>query len=557
MIRFAMASQTGTDALERGAAALREREWTEAREAFEEAVREADTPQAHDGLGLALWWLRDVDGAITHRERAYAVFRARGDVAAALRISLWLATEYLEAVGNEPASRGWLARAESLVGELPAGTLAGWFALTRGRLRSNPAEAVEDAEIAIAVGREHRDPDLESSAIALLGLALVDGGDVETGLLRLDEAMAAATGGEVTDAAVFGDVCCLVTRAAEDAGDVSRLMRWNEVVMTFMERSGHVGLLEFCGTCCAEVLMANGQLEEAEGWLARTLRELEGTGYRARCIHPAAKFAELRMLQGRVEDAERLLAGYEDRTDALRATARLHLLRGETAVAAALLHRRLNQVGDGLLAVPLLALLVEVQVARGDGASARKSAERLAAIARSTGQARRVALADLALGRALRAVGDNGARERLESAVVAFGELEAPLDVAAARIELATLLADHEPEVAANEARLAVEAAERAGAGALADQAAALVRDLGGPARTGPKLLGLLSKRETEVLRLLGEGLTNAEIAARLFISTKTAGNHVSSVLSKLNLRSRSEAAAYAVRYLGEVRAAE
>ncbi len=55
------------------------------------------------------------------------------------------------------------------------------------------------------------------------------------------------------------------------------------------------------------------------------------------------------------------------------------------------------------------------------------------------------------------------------------------------------------------------------------------------------------------MLALLGEGLTNAEIAARLFISTKTAGNHVSNVLAKLNLRSRTEAAAYAVRFLGSV----
>jgi DNA-binding NarL/FixJ family response regulator len=78
-----------------------------------------------------------------------------------------------------------------------------------------------------------------------------------------------------------------------------------------------------------------------------------------------------------------------------------------------------------------------------------------------------------------------------------------------------------------------------------------LVRDLGGPARTGPKGVGLLTAREVEVLGLLGEGLTNAEIAARLYISTKTAGNHVSAVLSKLHLRSRQEAAAYAVRYAG------
>jgi DNA-binding NarL/FixJ family response regulator len=556
MIRGTMTAQVGPDPAARGVSALRERDWETARTAFEEALSGSDTPEVHDGLGLALWWLRDVDAAIAHRERAYAAFRARGDPAA-LRAALWLATEYREAVGNEPASRGWLARAERLVADLPDGPHTGWLALTRGRLRPNPADAVQDAEAAIAAGRERGDPDLEASGIALLGLALVDGGDVELGLTRLDEAMAAATGGEVTDPAVFGDVCCLVTRAAEDAGEMTRLMKWNEVVMGFMERSGHAGLLEFCGTCCAEVLIATGQLEEAEGWLARTLGELEGTGHRARCIHPAAKFAELRMLQGRVEDAERLLAGYEDRTDALRATARLHLVRGEPAIAAAILHRRLNQVGDGLLAVPLLALLVEVQVARGDASSARESAERLAAIARSTGQPRQLAVADLALGRAARAAGEGAAREHLEAAVVAFSELPMPLEAASARIELATLLADAEPEVAANEARLAVEAAERAGAGALADRAAALVRDLGGPARTGPKLLGLLSKRETEVLRLLGEGLTNAEIAARLFISTKTAGNHVSSVLAKLNLRSRSEAAAYAVRYLGEVRATE
>jgi DNA-binding CsgD family transcriptional regulator len=59
-------------------------------------------------------------------------------------------------------------------------------------------------------------------------------------------------------------------------------------------------------------------------------------------------------------------------------------------------------------------------------------------------------------------------------------------------------------------------------------------------------LVGSLSARETEVLDLLSEGLTNAEIAGRLFISPKTAEHHVGRVLAKLGARSRAEAAAIA-----------
>ena len=61
-----------------------------------------------------------------------------------------------------------------------------------------------------------------------------------------------------------------------------------------------------------------------------------------------------------------------------------------------------------------------------------------------------------------------------------------------------------------------------------------------------------MSKRELEVLRLVGYGLTNAQIAERLYISTKTAGHHVGNILSKLGLKNRSEAAAYAQRSLRE-----
>jgi len=57
-----------------------------------------------------------------------------------------------------------------------------------------------------------------------------------------------------------------------------------------------------------------------------------------------------------------------------------------------------------------------------------------------------------------------------------------------------------------------------------------------------------LSQRELEVLRLVAGGLTNKEIAQRLFISAKTARNHVASCLVKLGVTDRTEAATTAVR---------
>ena len=113
---------------------------------------------------------------------------------------------------------------------------------------------------------------------------------------------------------------------------------------------------------------------------------------------------------------------------------------------------------------------------------------------------------------------------------------------------LAQAIATIEPEVAAGEARTAMGILERVGAVREADAAASLVRALSGEGRSGPRARATLSRREQEVLDLIAEGLTNAEIAARLFISTKTAGHHVSNILMKLGVRSRAEAVAWAMR---------
>jgi len=56
-----------------------------------------------------------------------------------------------------------------------------------------------------------------------------------------------------------------------------------------------------------------------------------------------------------------------------------------------------------------------------------------------------------------------------------------------------------------------------------------------------------LTERQTEVVRLLADGLSNAEIAARLVLSVRTVDSHVAAVLDKLNARTRREAADRAV----------
>ena len=64
---------------------------------------------------------------------------------------------------------------------------------------------------------------------------------------------------------------------------------------------------------------------------------------------------------------------------------------------------------------------------------------------------------------------------------------------------------------------------------------------------TAPPVLGLTS-RELDVLRLLTEGLTNAEIGSRLYMSPKTASVHVTAILRKLHATNRVQAAAIAER---------
>jgi DNA-binding CsgD family transcriptional regulator len=540
-------------ATEAGWEALRAGEWHQAQAAFEAALADDDTSgETRDGLARARWWLSDIPGAIASWEDAYTTYRRSQADEAAARVAVLLSREHAQALGNHAVANGWLARARDVLAEMPDSIEWGWVALVDSERAVDPVAALAHAERALAVARRSRDPDLELAALGRAGLALIALGRLEEGMTRFDEGMTVSTAGESTDLRTIGDLYCAAVLATEITLDASRFEQWTAVVMGFMERTGHPDLLTFCGTCCAEVLRAGGQWEEGEGWLTRTLSRLEQSGQRARCVHPATRLASFRVSQGRLEEAEELLRGYEDLPEAVQAMVGLHMARGQTVLAAARLHRRLNEIGrDSMIAVPLLAQLVDVQLVQPDTAGAAETAEGLAEIARRSGEPRAEAEAELARGSVRAAAEDPvAARGHLERSLGLFVRLRMPHAAARAHLALARAIAGTDRDAAVQEGRQALRTFEDLGATQDADRAAAFLRSIGVAGRTGPKLLGELSKREVEVLRLLGEGLTNAEIAARLYISTKTVATHVGNIFAKLQLRNRAEAAAFANRYL-------
>jgi DNA-binding NarL/FixJ family response regulator len=144
-----------------------------------------------------------------------------------------------------------------------------------------------------------------------------------------------------------------------------------------------------------------------------------------------------------------------------------------------------------------------------------------------------------------------------QAAAEAWEALAEPHPAAYARLRLAeaVLLAGGDRAAAGRELAAAHAAAASLGAAPLLEQVATLARharlSLAAVAETEPTLppedtpaaaLGLTS-REAEVLCLLAEGLTNREIAARLFISQKTVGSHLAHIFDKLDVHSRVEAA--------------
>lgn len=533
---------SSTTPLDEAAAALGAGNWQLASERYRRALADRASGEALFGLGIALWWLGEAEESLRSWESAYSAFRHQADHAQAVLAAFYLSLGHRMSLGNDVAANGWLERASALVAEFDLAPMEGWVELARAYTANDsddPPAAAAHARRAIDLARSAGDIDLRLCATAELGAALVAEGNVGDGAALLDQAMAAALAGEGGELDTVVLVGCRTITACSRAADVQRAIKWIQAADDFHRRFGSTHLFTTCRTHYGAVLFAAGEWQAAEHELRMALETVRA-GDAALRAEASSKLAELRLAQGRVDEARSLLAGLEDHAIATLARARLHLVDAQPTVAAALVRRRLATLGERhaerAVLLDLLAEADEDAHAASDGTEGA-AADDLASAHRARTAGRRWA------------VGDPTAVSHLEAALACFGALEMPYECARTRVVLARALAAAGREVAVNEAQIALRSFEELGARRDADATAALLRSLGArAARSAPRSADVLTEREREVLALLAEGRSNVVIAERLFISRRTVEHHVAQVLSKLGLGGRAEAAAYVAR---------
>lgn len=550
-----------SDLLAEGSRALSRGEWTAARDAFESAWSFEESADALDGVARAAWWLNDPAEALGLRARVFARLRHEGRDREAAVVAIWLAREYRSRYRRAQMADGWLARARSLLGGIEgASGLHGWLDLAESEAEPLHPRAAQRADHAVTVAREVHDTDLEIVALMRRGACRVAGGAVTDGIADVHEAMVAATSGEGRDVQYVGEALCTLLEVGGLLGDPGMVEPWASFLVEYRSSYAFGPLLPFettsptdlisafCTACCGGVFLVTGRLDAAEDELTRAVTQLTTTGLRPRCLHPVADLVELRVLQGRLREAEAILTGFEDDHDCAASAAELDLALGSPERAVQRLADAIEELADTpLLALPLHAALVDATLAGGDIEAAERSAAFVAGVAETTGTILHRAQRDYAAGKIALATDHAEATALLRSAALGFAQSGAPLPACRARLALARSLVPRDRGLAVSEARSALQAFDRMGATAEADRAAAFLRELGVRGRTGPRNVGLLSNREREVLALIAGGLSNAEIGERLYISTKTVGHHVSSILGKLGVRSRTEAVAFAL----------
>ncbi len=462
-------------------------------------------------------------------------------------------------------------------------SLLSWLARTR-YLRGRFREAVVEGEEALEAATEAGSETTESEALNTLGMARIAGGEVEEGVHCLRRALELAKANDDLDDAAYAysnlaDMLFLAGQA-NDALEVikegydetpSRIRRgrdWIELTLSEIAYetgdwdlarahlgappTQHVGLLEmFSQLRRAQQALGEGRHEDTAAAL-EAIEPLVKVSPEPQW-HGAfgATLAELRRREGDLDGARLAVSNALDEletcTDDVMRIAKVTAAGLAAEADRALRARDLREDADARQALT----------------RARIHLQRLRAAAEEGGPVER---AWLAIGSAELARGRGRNDPKLwHKAAATWDELDRPYQAATARWrEAEALIEAGDRPAAAVAAGSALEFAERVGAGWLDGELVALAgrgrlevasgADGDGAAHRGATAEAAfedpfgLTERERQVLALVAEGATNRQIGAALFMAEKTASVHVSRILAKLGVQSRTQAAAVAHR---------
>jgi DNA-binding CsgD family transcriptional regulator len=542
---------TTQDAHERGREAFTRHAWREACDLLTETGRTA--PLAADDLerlAISAYLIGRDEASVDAWTRAHAGYLREDNAPRAARCAFWLVLE-LAATGEWSRAGGWLAAAQRVLDEgrhdcAERGLLL--VLASRSHLKDrNQSAAYEASCRAVELGDRFDDPELKVFGRLGQALALARAGDASRAVRLFDEVMVGVTTCEVSPLAV-GTVYCAVIEACHEILDVSRAREWTEALARWCGEQPD--LVPFRGHCLvyrAETMRLCGAwanaATEAEQACRRTSRQTSPMG--------AAfyELAEIHRMCGRLVEAE---DAYRHATEHGRSPepglALLRMAQGRLDAAGAAIRRMLDLPQARSARAAVLSACVEIMIAARDLTTARRAAEELTRMSTEIPASFLRAAAPQAQGAlALADHEPRAAFELLRAAWMEWQALDVPYEAARVRVLMGLACRQLSDEDAAQmELTAARRVFERLGAApdvARADALLDAVSPGGGDERTR------LTARELQVIRLIAAGRTNRAIAAELDISERTVDRHVSNILTKLDLPSRSAATAYAYEH--------